>query len=155
MNRKAAVRAISVGWRGKASRQNGVRGEMFRGMGQARSGARRRSAPSLPGEGKCRRKNEKCRRRIANGGTRIGGEHPQKRTKRSGFMASNLRFVWAGRSWGRGGNLLSTMAPTRGPKRQSKGGVLKALCVHAHFDDFEFVAAVAFEFWRARVGRGF
>src|SRR5258708_14821100 len=70
-------------------------------------------------------------------------------------MASNLRFVWAGRSWGRGGNLLSTMAPTRGPKRQSKGGVLKALCVHAHFDDFEFVAAGTFELWRRRLCRDF
>src|SRR5260370_23790151 len=70
-------------------------------------------------------------------------------------MASNLRFVWAGRAWGRGVNLLSTMAPTRGPKRQSKGGVLKALCVHAHFDDFEFVAAGAFELWRPGLGRAF
>src|SRR6266702_6187369 len=71
------------------------------------------------------------------------------------LMASNLRFVWTGRSWGRGGNLLFTMAPTRGPKRQSKGGVLKALCVHAHFDDFEFVAAGTFELWRRRLGRDF
>jgi len=33
--------------------------------------------------------------------------------------------------------------------------VLKALCVHAHFDDFEFVAAGTFELWRRRLGRDF
>src|SRR6266704_1177982 len=47
------------------------------------------------------------------------------------------------------------MASIRGPKRRRKGGVLKALCVHAHFDDFEFVAAGTFELWRRRLGRDF
>src|SRR2546423_12109293 len=29
---------------------------------------------------------------------------------------------------------------------------MKILCVHAHFDDFEFTAAGTFELWRRRVG---
>src|SRR4051794_16900330 len=29
---------------------------------------------------------------------------------------------------------------------------MKILCVHAHFDDFEFVAAGTFELWRRRLG---
>jgi LmbE family N-acetylglucosaminyl deacetylase len=33
--------------------------------------------------------------------------------------------------------------------------MLKALHVHAHFDDFEFVAAGTFELWRRRHGAGF
>jgi LmbE family N-acetylglucosaminyl deacetylase len=32
---------------------------------------------------------------------------------------------------------------------------MKALCVHAHFDDFEFVAAGTFEIWRKKLGRDF
>src|SRR3989442_11710751 len=92
--------------------------------------------------------------RLGKEGLRPDLNRSQRR-KRSKPMGSNLRFVWAGRAWGRGGNLVFTMAPTRGPKRQSKGGVLKALCVHAHFDDFEFVAAGTFELWRRRVRRGF
>jgi LmbE family N-acetylglucosaminyl deacetylase len=32
---------------------------------------------------------------------------------------------------------------------------MKALCVHAHFDDFEFVAAGTFEMWRRKLGRAF
>jgi len=32
---------------------------------------------------------------------------------------------------------------------------MKALCVHAHFDDFEFVAAGTFELWRRRLGPAF
>ncbi|PYI81898.1 MAG: hypothetical protein DME26_19045 [Verrucomicrobia bacterium] len=32
---------------------------------------------------------------------------------------------------------------------------MKALCVHAHFDDFEFVAAGTFELWRRKLGRDF
>ncbi len=30
---------------------------------------------------------------------------------------------------------------------------MKILCVHAHFDDFEFVAAGTFEIWRRKLGR--
>jgi len=30
---------------------------------------------------------------------------------------------------------------------------MKILCVHAHFDDFEFVAAGTFEMWRRKLGR--
>src|SRR5581483_8167758 len=29
---------------------------------------------------------------------------------------------------------------------------MKILCIHAHFDDFEFVAAGTFELWRKRLG---
>jgi LmbE family N-acetylglucosaminyl deacetylase len=32
---------------------------------------------------------------------------------------------------------------------------MKALCVHAHFDDYEFVAAGTFELWRQKLGRDF
>lgn len=32
---------------------------------------------------------------------------------------------------------------------------MKALCVHAHFDDYEFVAAGTFELWRRRLGEEF
>ena len=32
---------------------------------------------------------------------------------------------------------------------------MKALCVHAHFDDFEFVASGLFELWRRRLGDDF
>jgi LmbE family N-acetylglucosaminyl deacetylase len=32
---------------------------------------------------------------------------------------------------------------------------MKALCVHAHYDDFEFVAAGTFELWRRRLGSEF
>src|SRR5687768_7781770 len=32
---------------------------------------------------------------------------------------------------------------------------MKALCLHAHFDDFEFVAAGTFELWRRRLGQDF
>src|SRR5258706_11964994 len=32
---------------------------------------------------------------------------------------------------------------------------MKALCVHAHYDDFEFVAAGTFELWRRKLGPGF
>src|SRR5436305_439402 len=32
---------------------------------------------------------------------------------------------------------------------------MKALCVHAHYDDFEFVAAGAFELWRRKLGAEF
>ncbi|MBN2507809.1 MAG: PIG-L family deacetylase [Verrucomicrobia bacterium] len=32
---------------------------------------------------------------------------------------------------------------------------MKALCIHAHFDDYEFVAAGTFELWRRRLGAGF
>ena len=32
---------------------------------------------------------------------------------------------------------------------------MKALCVHAHFDDFEFTAAGTFELWRRRLGADF
>jgi LmbE family N-acetylglucosaminyl deacetylase len=32
---------------------------------------------------------------------------------------------------------------------------MKALCLHAHFDDFEFVAAGLFELWRRKLGRDF
>lgn len=30
---------------------------------------------------------------------------------------------------------------------------MKILCVHAHFDDFEFVAAGTFELWRRQLGK--
>lgn len=33
--------------------------------------------------------------------------------------------------------------------------IMKALCVHAHFDDYEFVAAGTFELWRRKLGRKF
>lgn len=33
--------------------------------------------------------------------------------------------------------------------------MLKALCLHAHFDDYEFVAGGTFELWRRRLGRDF
>ena len=29
---------------------------------------------------------------------------------------------------------------------------MKILCIHAHFDDFEFVAAGTFELWRRKLG---
>ena len=29
---------------------------------------------------------------------------------------------------------------------------MKIMCLHAHFDDFEFVAAGTFELWRRRLG---
>jgi LmbE family N-acetylglucosaminyl deacetylase len=32
---------------------------------------------------------------------------------------------------------------------------MKALCVHAHFDDYEFVAAGTFEMWRRKFGKDF
>ena len=32
---------------------------------------------------------------------------------------------------------------------------MKALCVHAHYDDFEFVAAGTFELWRRKLGNSF
>ena len=32
---------------------------------------------------------------------------------------------------------------------------MKALCVHAHFDDYEFVAAGTFEMWRRKLGQDF
>ena len=32
---------------------------------------------------------------------------------------------------------------------------MKALCVHAHFDDYEFVAAGTFELWRRKLGANF
>ena len=32
---------------------------------------------------------------------------------------------------------------------------MKALCVHAHFDDYEFVAAGTFEMWRRKLGKDF
>src|SRR5438045_2688808 len=32
---------------------------------------------------------------------------------------------------------------------------MKALCVHAHYDDFEFVAAGTFELWRRKLGPAF
>src|SRR5438874_2323705 len=32
---------------------------------------------------------------------------------------------------------------------------MKALCVHAHYDDFEFVAAGTFELWRRKLGGAF
>jgi LmbE family N-acetylglucosaminyl deacetylase len=32
---------------------------------------------------------------------------------------------------------------------------MKALCVHAHFDDYEFVAAGTFEMWRRKLGSDF
>ena len=32
---------------------------------------------------------------------------------------------------------------------------MKALCVHAHYDDFEFVAAGTFELWRRKLGSAF
>jgi LmbE family N-acetylglucosaminyl deacetylase len=32
---------------------------------------------------------------------------------------------------------------------------MKALCIHAHFDDFEFTAAGTFEMWRQRLGPDF
>ncbi len=32
---------------------------------------------------------------------------------------------------------------------------MKALCIHAHFDDFEFVAAGTFELWRRKLGQNF
>ena len=32
---------------------------------------------------------------------------------------------------------------------------MKALCLHAHFDDFEFVAAGLFELWRRKLGQDF
>ena len=32
---------------------------------------------------------------------------------------------------------------------------MKALCIHAHFDDFEFVLGGTFELWRRKLGRGF
>jgi LmbE family N-acetylglucosaminyl deacetylase len=32
---------------------------------------------------------------------------------------------------------------------------MKALCVHAHYDDFEFVAAGTFDLWRRKLGRDF
>jgi len=32
---------------------------------------------------------------------------------------------------------------------------MKALCVHAHFDDYEFVAGGTFEMWRRKFGRDF
>jgi len=32
---------------------------------------------------------------------------------------------------------------------------MKALCVHAHFDDYEFVVSGLFELWRRRLGSGF
>ena len=32
---------------------------------------------------------------------------------------------------------------------------MKALCIHAHFDDFEFVAAGTFELWRRKLGKDF
>jgi LmbE family N-acetylglucosaminyl deacetylase len=32
---------------------------------------------------------------------------------------------------------------------------MKALCLHAHFDDFEFVAAGLFELWRRKLGKDF
>jgi LmbE family N-acetylglucosaminyl deacetylase len=33
--------------------------------------------------------------------------------------------------------------------------VIKALCIHAHYDDFEFVAAGTFELWRRKLGNAF
>ena len=33
--------------------------------------------------------------------------------------------------------------------------MLKALCLHAHFDDYEFVAGGTFEMWRRKLGKGF
>lgn len=33
--------------------------------------------------------------------------------------------------------------------------MLKALCLHAHFDDYEFVAGGTFEMWRRKLGRNF
>src|SRR5882672_5759964 len=32
---------------------------------------------------------------------------------------------------------------------------MKALCIHAHYDDFEFVAAGTFELWRRKLGAAF
>src|SRR5438105_11197401 len=32
---------------------------------------------------------------------------------------------------------------------------MKALCVHAHYDDFEFVLGGTFELWRRKLGAGF
>ncbi len=32
---------------------------------------------------------------------------------------------------------------------------MKALCIHAHFDDFEFVVAGTFELWRRELGPDF
>ncbi len=32
---------------------------------------------------------------------------------------------------------------------------MKALCIHAHFDDFEFVVAGTYELWRRNLGRAF
>ena len=32
---------------------------------------------------------------------------------------------------------------------------MKALCIHAHFDDYEFVAAGTFEMWQRKLGRDF
>ncbi len=47
------------------------------------------------------------------------------------------------------------MALMRGRKGPGKGTAMKALCIHAHFDDFEFVAAGTFELWRRQLGRDF
>src|SRR5919199_1103701 len=32
---------------------------------------------------------------------------------------------------------------------------MRALCIHAHFDDYEFVAGGTFELWRQKLGRRF
>ncbi len=32
---------------------------------------------------------------------------------------------------------------------------MKALCIHAHFDDYEFVVAGTFELWKRRLGKQF
>src|SRR5262245_64435945 len=32
---------------------------------------------------------------------------------------------------------------------------MKALCIHAHFDDYEFVASGTFEMWRRKLGSDF
>src|ERR1043166_7160315 len=64
-------------------------------------------------------------------------------------------------------SLLARVAPTgsrqglkapsyaRGPPDGSVLLSMKALCVHAHYDDFEFVAAGTFELWRRKLGVDF
>src|SRR5258708_353898 len=43
----------------------------------------------------------------------------------------------------------------RNSAQPSDLSIMKALCVHAHFDDYEFVAAGTFEMWRRKLGRKF
>jgi len=37
----------------------------------------------------------------------------------------------------------------------TNNAVIRALCIHAHYDDFEFVAAGTFELWRRKLGSDF